>query len=106
MKIDKLKKLLHKFDANVVYNADLKKKNWFNIGGKAKLFFKANELKDLVEFLKILDNKESINIGIPKNVGINEVIELLPLATETIMPHVIKKTLKTIEKLIAFKPKN
>ena len=62
MKIDKLKKLLHKFDANVVYNADLKKKNWFNIGGKAKLFFKANELKDLVEFLKILDNKEKIYI--------------------------------------------
>ena len=57
-------------------------------------------------FGKILDNKESINIGIPKNVGINEVIELLPLATETIIPHVIKKTLKTIEKLIAFKPKN
>ncbi len=58
------------------------------------------------DFGKILDNKESINIGIPKNVGINEVIELLPLATETIIPHVIKKTLKTIEKLIAFKPKN
>ena len=62
MKIDELKKLLHKFDANVIYNADLKKKNWFNIGGKAKLFFKANELKDLVEFLKILDNKEKIYI--------------------------------------------
>ena len=52
------------------------------------------------DFGKILDNKESINIGMPKNVGINEVIELLPLATETIIPHVIKKTLKTIENLI------
>ena len=62
MKIDELKELLHRFDANVIYNADLKKKNWFNIGGKAKLFFNANELKDLIEFLKILNNREKIHI--------------------------------------------
>ena len=58
MKIDKLENLLKKFEKNVIFNADLKKKNWFNIGGKAKVFFKANELKDLIEFLKVLDNKE------------------------------------------------
>ena len=57
MKIDELKELLHKFDANLIYNADLKKKNWFNIGGKAKLFVNANELKDLIEFLNILNNR-------------------------------------------------
>ena len=62
MKIDKLKKLLKKFDSNIVYSADLKKKNWFNIGGKAKVFFKADGLKDLVEFLKTLDNREKIHI--------------------------------------------
>ena len=62
MKIDKLKKLLKKFDSKIVYNEDLKKKNWFNIGGKAKVFFRANELKDLVDFLKILENKEKISI--------------------------------------------
>ena len=62
MKIEQLKELLHKFDSNVIYNADLKKKNWFNIGGKAKLFFKADELKDLVEFLRILENREKIHI--------------------------------------------
>ena len=62
MKIDELKELLKKFDSNINYNADLKKKNWFNIGGKAKVFFKANQLKDLVEFLKILDNREKIYI--------------------------------------------
>ena len=56
MKIDELKKLLKKFDSNIVYSADLKKKNWFNIGGKAKVFFKAENLKDLVNFLKKLDN--------------------------------------------------
>ena len=62
MKINELKKLIEKFNENIVYNADLKKKNWFNIGGKAKVFFKANDLKQLVDFLKILNNREKIHI--------------------------------------------
>ena len=62
MEINRLKELLKKFESKIIYNEDLKKKNWFNIGGKAKVFFKANELKDLVEFLKILDNKEKISL--------------------------------------------
>ena len=73
MKIDKLKKLLKKFDSKIVYNEDLKKKNWFNIGGKAKVFFRANELKDLVDFLKILENKEKISIiGAGSNILITD----------------------------------
>ena len=59
MKINELKELLKKFESNIIYNADLKKKNWFNIGGKAKVFFKANELKELVEFLKVIANRET-----------------------------------------------
>jgi len=62
MTINELKELLKKFDSSITYNADLKKKNWFNIGGKAKVFFKADELTDLVEFLKVLDNREKIHI--------------------------------------------
>ena len=62
MKINELKELLKKFESNIIYNADLKKKNWFNIGGKAKVFFKANELKELVEFLKVIANREKIHI--------------------------------------------
>ena len=62
MEINKLKILFKKINFTISYNEDLKKKNWFNIGGKAKVFFKANELKDLVEFLKTLDNKEKISI--------------------------------------------
>tara|TARA_B100001093_G_scaffold509300_1_gene573059 strand:+ start:2446 stop:3357 length:912 start_codon:yes stop_codon:yes gene_type:complete len=62
MKINELKDLLKKFELNVIYNADLKKKNWFNIGGHTKVFFKADDLKDLIEFLKILDNREKIHI--------------------------------------------
>ena len=60
MEIDKLKKLLTRFGSNVVFNKNLKKKNWFNIGGKAKIYFKADNLKDLIKFLKIIENKENI----------------------------------------------
>ena len=62
MKIDELKELLKNFNSNIVYCAELKKKNWFNIGGKAKVFYKADELIDLVEFLKVLNNREKIHI--------------------------------------------
>ena len=62
MEIDQLKKLFKDLQFNIIYNQDLKKKNWFNIGGKTKVFFKANNLKDLIEFLKILDNQEKISI--------------------------------------------
>jgi UDP-N-acetylmuramate dehydrogenase len=73
MKINQLKELLKKFDSKISYNENLKKKNWFNIGGKAKAYFKANELKDLVDLLKILENKEKIFvIGAGSNVLITD----------------------------------
>tara|TARA_A100000164_G_scaffold375521_1_gene410713 strand:- start:3704 stop:4615 length:912 start_codon:yes stop_codon:yes gene_type:complete len=73
MKINELKELLKKFETNIVYNADLKKKNWFNIGGKAKVYFKVDELKDLVQFLKVLSNRERIHIiGAGSNTLITE----------------------------------
>ena len=62
MKIEKLKKILDDFGENVKFNHDLKKKNWFNIGGKTKVFYKAENLKDLVNILKKLNNKEKIFI--------------------------------------------
>ena len=62
MQIHQLKDLLKDFDKNVTYNQELKKKSWFNIGGKSKVFYKAENLKDLVKFLKLLDNKEKIFI--------------------------------------------
>tara|TARA_B100000902_G_scaffold190486_1_gene182092 strand:+ start:32 stop:940 length:909 start_codon:yes stop_codon:yes gene_type:complete len=62
MQIPQLKNLLKDFDKYIIYDQDLKKKNWFNIGGKSKVFYKAENLKDLVKFLKLLDNKEKIFI--------------------------------------------
>ena len=62
MEIEKLETILSEFGDNVNFNYDLKKKNWFNIGGKSKVFFKANNLKELVSFLKKLNNEEKIFI--------------------------------------------
>ena len=58
MEIEKLEKILREFGDNVKFNYDLKKKNWFNIGGKSKVYFKADNLKELVNFLKKLNNDE------------------------------------------------
>tara|TARA_A100001037_G_C15072653_1_gene600182 strand:+ start:507 stop:1415 length:909 start_codon:yes stop_codon:yes gene_type:complete len=62
MQKKQLKDLLKDFGNNVVFDQDLKKKNWFNIGGKSKVFFKADNLKDLVKFLQLLNNQERIFI--------------------------------------------
>ena len=62
MKTSQLKKLLSEFGNNVRFEYDLKKKNWFNIGGKTKVFYKAENLKELVNFLKKINNNEKIFI--------------------------------------------
>ena len=73
MQIPQLKNLLKDFDKDINYDQDLKKKNWFNIGGKSKVFYKAENLKDLIKFLKLLDNKEKIfTIGAGSNTLISD----------------------------------
>ena len=62
MKKEDQKILLNNFGEKVQFNYDLKKKNWFNIGGKSKIFFKAEGLKELISFLKIINNQEKIFI--------------------------------------------
>jgi UDP-N-acetylmuramate dehydrogenase len=57
-----LKELTSEFNDNVKFDYDLKKKNWFNIGGKSKIYYKADNLKDLIKFLKKIENKERIFI--------------------------------------------
>ncbi|PDH20671.1 MAG: UDP-N-acetylenolpyruvoylglucosamine reductase [Pelagibacterales bacterium MED-G42] len=54
--------LSSEFKENIKFNYNLKKKNWFNIGGKTKFYYKAENLKDLIKFLKIIDNRERIFI--------------------------------------------
>ena len=73
MKIDQIKKLFKNFDENIFFEYDLKKKNWFNIGGKSKVFFKADHLNQLINFLKILNNQERIFVlGAGSNILITD----------------------------------
>ena len=57
-----LEELSSEFNDNVKFDYDLKKKNWFNIGGKTKIYYKANNLKDLIKFLRKIEEKEKIFI--------------------------------------------
>ena len=52
--------LLFEFKQNIKFDYNLKKKNWFNIGGNTKIYYKADNLKELTKFLKITGNKEKI----------------------------------------------
>ena len=60
MEMKDLKNMLNEFGSNVKFEYNLKKKNWFNIGGVSKVFFKAENLKELINFIKKINNKEKI----------------------------------------------
>ena len=62
MKVDAIKKFTKKLNSKIYFNYDLKKSNWFNIGGKTKVYFKPDSLSDLVIFLKEFGDKEKIFI--------------------------------------------
>ena len=73
MLVDSLKKFSEKTKGKIIFDYNLKKTNWFNIGGNAKAFFKPQNLKDLVNFLNIFGNKERIFIlGAGSNILIKD----------------------------------
>ena len=73
MKIEELKSLLKEYGDNIVFDCDLKKKNWFNIGGRSKIFYKANDLRELINFLKKIKLQEKVFIlGAGSNVLISD----------------------------------
>ena len=73
MKIDELKNFANKIKGKLNFNYDLKKSNWFNIGGKTKAYFKPDSLNELVVFLKKFGNKGKIlTLGAGSNVLIND----------------------------------
>ncbi len=46
------------FGGKIYFNYSLKKLNWFNIGGSAKIYFKPDTLQDLIEFLNLSNIEE------------------------------------------------
>ena len=62
MLVQKIKKFSEKTNIIFNFNYDLKKSNWFNIGGKAEVYFKPDSLSNLVTFLREFGKKEKIFI--------------------------------------------
>ena len=62
MKIEDIKKLALSIDGDILFDQSVKNFNWFNIGGKAKVFFKPNSLKSLIEYLKLYASRGKIFI--------------------------------------------
>ena len=60
MIINDLEKFKTLVKGKFLFNYDLKKTNWFNIGGKSKVYFKPENLNELIIFLKNFGKKEKI----------------------------------------------
>ncbi len=62
MIIDDIEKFAERVEGDIFFDFEIKKFNWFNIGGKTKIFFKPNSLKELVDFLKLYSNRGKVFI--------------------------------------------
>ena len=71
MLVEKIKKFSNKINSKFYFDYDLKKSNWFNIGGRTRVFFKPESLTDLILFLK--------------NFGISEKIYILGAGSNTLI---------------------
>ncbi len=75
MKVNDLENIEFFDNSRLNFNHDLSRLNWFNIGGKTKVFLFANSLKDLSIFLKQYNNRGKIFIlGAGSNVLFNDEI--------------------------------
>ena len=69
MIISDIEKFSTNIEGDIFFDYEIKKLNWFNIGGKTRIFFKPNSLKELVEFLKLYSGRGKIFIlGLGSNV--------------------------------------
>ena len=62
MSIEELRKFSNEISSKINFDYDLKKSNWFNIGGQTKVYFRPDNLPDLILFLKKFGEKEKIHI--------------------------------------------
>lgn len=62
MNLDDLEKIEFSDNSRLNFDYDISRLNWFNIGGKSKIYFFANSLKDLSNFLIKFNNRGKIFI--------------------------------------------
>ena len=73
MLINDLEKFGTNIQGEILFDFKIKNFNWFNIGGKTKVFFKPNSLKELIEFLKLYSYRGKIfTLGAGSNVLFND----------------------------------
>ncbi len=73
MELEKLKDFSKQTNSKLIFDYNLKKTNWFNIGGKAKVYFKPENLNDLSIFLKKIEKKDKVFIlGAGSNILIKD----------------------------------
>ncbi len=60
MEIEDIKKSKLLIDGDIFFDLSIKNLNWFNIGGKTKIFFKPNSLKGLRDYLKLYASRGKI----------------------------------------------
>ena len=60
MKVDDLENIKFLDNSRLSIDHDLSRLNWFNIGGKSKIFFIVNSLNDLSLFLRTYKNRGKI----------------------------------------------
>ncbi len=52
--------LKKKFGKNIIFDENLSRYSWFNLGGPAKILFKPESVEKLADFLKLLNNSQKI----------------------------------------------
>ncbi len=62
MKTEDIKKSTSSIDGEIFFDQSIKNLNWFNIGGKTKIYFKPNSLKGLIKYLKLYASRGKIFI--------------------------------------------
>ena len=60
MNLDDILKFKSTHNSDIYFNYNIKKLNWFNIGGKSRVFFKPKNLYELKEFLKLYSKRGKI----------------------------------------------
>ena len=68
-----IKKIKQNFSGQILFNENLSKYSWFNLGGPAKIIFKPKNLKDLSFFLKNTNGLGKIKVlGVGSNTLIRD----------------------------------
>ena len=62
MIVSDIRKFATKISSDIFFDYEIKNLNWFNIGGKTKIFFKPQSLKELIDFLRIYSRRAKIFI--------------------------------------------